>query len=1434
MTFLACALAVAMAMSGIGVYAGEAAAPEDAPTAADAPKTEEAPVAEDAPVANAEAPATEDAPAAEAPVAEEAPKTEEAPAAETTEPADAPAEVAVAEDVAAAEAPATAEAKAKSSSMAPASDEETPVGESASVVTETTVPEADLEANEEENTKEEEEEEELTTALVKFKSSAGGDEVVIHTVVVDKGATLAQPPESVVAQIPVRDGELFSYWYLESDAGNPPTPFVFGGQAVTEDITLLPYVAPTVLVTFQSEGSPVAQQAVEKGQTATAPNPAPTRNGYTFLYWSLDGDAGKPAAERAAYDFSTPVNAPLELYAVWEANKVGYTLVYWVEKAQLGRDAKDPQTAEGVADYDYYNTYSVPAGDAIALPAGTVANFDGLTAELDTAAAFPSITVANNSNSMNFVENLRYAEYYKTVSPRIAGDGSTVVNVYFTRKVYTVVFDMHTNAVGVSCAAGSEVGAPAIATGYIDKGGVTWQKPDTAYADTKYSFKAKYGDNIASLWPAFLDVPNGVLNGTSYYLYGWFIGNYNGAPHNEVVTAYVWLCAAAQRGGSDTVTIAPNWVANRGVAHSRLYYIEYPGSKDGIAFTDITKPETYSISQNASDWPRYITYEGRYFELSYGQNGYQSTNGSAQFAVLEGVTPLYLNGSNQSYLHAAVSADGKSKHFAYNQSHGTGYDSMQYIYFLYARKAYALEFNVGDAQGVLPATLNGKPVSQTYYGGVVNGIVYGESLAAYEPPTPEREGYEFAGWYTKSDFSKDSAFSFAGATLPAAQGNSGTALTLFAKWVKEPVTVSFYDAIGGAHLAGRDITVESGKTISDPGIYAQGQQVEGKGEFVTWIWLYNGKYAMRFGWDNQKIGGDMKLYALWKIDGFTVTYELGAGTGTAPVDGDRYALGKMTRVKDASGIVPPVGKVFTAWLVKGSDGVTRKAGDYYAVGGSTVFTPLFEDVNNVVRITFHADSRDANAATPASPVTYYAAKNSTTTLASGIFTHPYYTLDGWQDEEDQTDAQGKDYDLAQAITVEDKDLDFYGFWIVNTDPAEITVAPQSLTKIYDGTPLLAEGYDVTGLPEGYTLTADLEAALENPAAVGLTDVGSAPVTVASYTITRDSDGGDATARFPNVDASAAGMLTVTPRPIEITAASATKMYDGTALTDAGYRLSKGALAEGQRIDRVSVAGSVTEVGEAANVASAAAIVGSEDRDVTGNYEIDYADGLLTVTAAAAEPTDEELVVTPATVTTTPVEPETVTEEAPTATATKAPSMKPASVSTPTVPGTQVPVPAPVLAAAAALNEAAQAIADAVTPRAAAEAADVQPELIADEAAPLSTTDATWPLLNLIFMIFGACMTVWAVLRRKQAAEDDDERAARRRAGLLTASLAFAVIGAAVWYFTETISGRMVLTDGYTLLQGVLTIGAATGAIFAMKRHDAEAEIEATAAEAAVR
>ena len=96
-----------------------------------------------------------------------------------------------------------------------------------------------------------------------------------------------------------------------------------------------------------------------------------------------------------------------------------------------------------------------------------------------------------------------------------------------------------------------------------------------------------------------------------------------------------------------------------------------------------------------------------------------------------------------------------------------------------------------------------------------------------------------------------------------------------------------------------------------------------------------------------------------------------------------------------------------------------------------------------------------------------------------------------------------------------------------------------------------------------------------------------------------------------------GTLTITQRALTITAASDSKVYDGTALTkDAVTDDYKASLGEGDQLDSITVEGSQTVVGSSDNVASGAKIVNADGEDVTGSYEITYAPGTLTVSAKA--------------------------------------------------------------------------------------------------------------------------------------------------------------------------------------------------------------------------
>ena len=136
---------------------------------------------------------------------------------------------------------------------------------------------------------------------------------VTHTVTLDAGNG-SQPVRVMVVDgepvgkpaDPTYDGYTFAGWALDGEPYNFDTP-------VTGDITLTAlWEKPAeYTVTFDTQGgTPVASQTVTENGTVTRPAD-PTRDGYTFKGWQLDG---------ADYDFTTPVTADITLTAVWEEN----------------------------------------------------------------------------------------------------------------------------------------------------------------------------------------------------------------------------------------------------------------------------------------------------------------------------------------------------------------------------------------------------------------------------------------------------------------------------------------------------------------------------------------------------------------------------------------------------------------------------------------------------------------------------------------------------------------------------------------------------------------------------------------------------------------------------------------------------------------------------------------------------------------------------------------------------------------------------------------------------------------------------------------------------------------------------------------------------------------------------------------------------------
>ena len=173
---------------------------------------------------------------------------------------------------------------------------------------------------------------------------------------------------------------------------------------------------------------------------------------------------------------------------------------------------------------------------------------------------------------------------------------------------------------------------------------------------------------------------------------------------------------------------------------------------------------------------------------------------------------------------------------------------------------------------------------------------------------------------------------------------------------------------------------------------------------------------------------------------------------------------------------------------------------------------------------------------------------------------------------------------------------------VTAPVATVTLTAASAEKTYDGTPLTDSTFTVEGLPAGYTATATVSGSQ--------TDAGSSDNTVTSFKI-YNASGTDVTGQFKEVT-TVKGTLTVYPAPAEVSTGSATKEYDGSALTSSEASIT-GIVSADEGQVTVTSTGSITDIGTAENTYSID--WGSAN---SNNYTLSETLGTLEVTANDTE------------------------------------------------------------------------------------------------------------------------------------------------------------------------------------------------------------------------
>ena len=180
------------------------------------------------------------------------------------------------------------------------------------------------------------------------------------------------------------------------------------------------------LVEFELEGG-YGVEPIYARYGATIGANDPTRPGYVFSGWELIAFDGVTPTEtqKAQYDINDGQQiaipqANIKFKALWTTQETNYTVVYWRENAE--------PNADGTYGYSYWGSRKITG-----VYSGTVV--DG-SDDIPTSVTTTTI----NGETVNEKQYFTYNSILTDKNIVVEGDGSTVVNVYYTRNTYTLTF----------------------------------------------------------------------------------------------------------------------------------------------------------------------------------------------------------------------------------------------------------------------------------------------------------------------------------------------------------------------------------------------------------------------------------------------------------------------------------------------------------------------------------------------------------------------------------------------------------------------------------------------------------------------------------------------------------------------------------------------------------------------------------------------------------------------------------------------------------------------------------------------------------------------------------------------------------------------------------------------------------------------------------
>ncbi len=597
------------------------------------------------------------------------------------------------------------------------------------------------------------------------------------------------------------------------------------------------------LIVFNLGGGYGVNPIYAKHGTEVGEVDVPKRPGYEFMGWNTDIPKTVPVGNRT-------------IIALWKPLSNFYTVVYWAE--DLGGDG-----------YSYWGEKFVEADSGTSLvPAEVGETHTAESAAIDDAGYFTydaDMTAALNEKN-------------KTIT--VAGDGSTIVNVYYSRNSYTIRFiyarthnGKYTLADLTGCGTyNNEHSANAKHTlknttwgNYVVDAVPTvnpaFKDKIDSFTEDGYTYyyiyiTAEFGANIEDMWPAapLPDVGK-------YYFGSW--GAQCGSPYREtygnehanIVGAYPVMSKEMIVDPADSIaqTMVAWWADADDHVSEHTYHIYYealPGETGDAKYGDVDYVHAsdidFTCAHNNNTRVDPFTYEG--FICVNEDKGKQSQSTNYKNNKL---CPYHGMEGNHTYCNV----------------------------FYYNRERYTLSFFNYNKESE-------KPADRT--------LMFDESFSNYKPaedPTEPKNvqsgTMRFVGWYTTPEGHEGTEVDW-NSTMPAGD------VTVYAKW--EPIThrVKVYTTKEEVDRAAAGDTsvvplyqwdVDHGKATSsaytfdnpdqfDPGSSSFKPPENPGMTFTYWFYIKDGKEEP-FSFNNTPITEDTIVYAGWTADSlasYTIYY----------------------------------------------------------------------------------------------------------------------------------------------------------------------------------------------------------------------------------------------------------------------------------------------------------------------------------------------------------------------------------------------------------------------------------------------------------------------------------------------------------------------------------------------------------------------------------